>query len=131
MMSIVDGTSTTFLIGEKYINSSHYGDGVDPGDDATMYCGGDKELLRWTGINGAVTEIMTDGTINTNLPRQDASTPGSSTTTAQWFGSAHAGSFNMSFCDGSVHSINYSIDGETFRRLGNRQDRLPVDGSQF
>jgi prepilin-type N-terminal cleavage/methylation domain-containing protein/prepilin-type processing-associated H-X9-DG protein len=123
---IKDGTSSTVLIGEKYVNRDHYADGKDLGDSETMYCGDHLDLLRWTGIDG------TAGTAdNNNLPVQDRSTLISEGNRVQWFGSAHADVYNMSFCDGSVRTISYSIDGEVYRRLGNRKDGLPLDGSRF
>ena len=125
LADIRDGASNTFLIGKKYINRDHYADGNTVGDRMTMYCGGDHDLLRWTGIDGTIGT----STVN-NLPAQDRSTAADSGD-LQWFGSAHAGGFNMSFCDGSVHTISYSIDAEVYRRLGNCKDGKPVDGSLF
>jgi prepilin-type N-terminal cleavage/methylation domain-containing protein/prepilin-type processing-associated H-X9-DG protein len=122
MAEIRDGTSNTFLIGEKYIDSAFYTDGGDAGDNDTMYCSDELDLLRWTGAYGGVG----------NLPKPDNNIPGySNGYMIQWFGSAHSGAFNMSLCDGSVRSINYSIDAETYRCLGNRMDNLPIDNSKF
>jgi hypothetical protein len=39
--------------------------------------------------------------------------------------------FAMAMCDGSVHTMNYSIDLETYRRLGDRAGGKPVDGKMF
>ena len=40
--------------------------------------------------------------------------------------SYHPGGVNAARADGSVHFISNSIDSETFHRLGNRRDGLPV-----
>ena len=104
---ITDGLSNTYMLGERYICPDYYTTGTDPADNETMYTGMDNDTCRTVCY----------------VPMQD--TPGLGNT--EVFGSAHAGSLNMSFCDGSVQTINYSIDAETHRRLGNRCDDLPVD----
>ena len=62
--------------------------------------------------------------VNGYWPRQD--TPGLEQDHP--FGSAHTSGFNMAFCDGSVPTMSYSINGEIHRRLGNRHDGRPIDG---
>lgn len=116
---ITDGASNTFLIGEKYINRDHYTDGKDRGDSETMYSGDYLDLIRWTGLSGETG----------NQPRQDSSTIGEGYN-VRYFGSAHVGSFNISFCDGSVRSISYSINAETYRCLGNRKDGQAVSSKE-
>ncbi|MFO0790556.1 MAG: H-X9-DG-CTERM domain-containing protein [Pirellulales bacterium] len=38
------------------------------------------------------------------------------------FGNPHPRSFNMAFCDGSVHEIAYDIDMQVHRNQANRLD---------
>ena len=116
-----DGTSNTYLAGEKYINADHYTDGYDGGDDWSMYTGMQDDIVRSVGYQDG------DGKFKYFSPSQDA--PGIEQNAM--FGSAHAAGFNMAFCDGSVHSISYSVSEEVHRRLGNRMDGLAIDGSSL
>ena len=114
LADITDGVSNTFLLARN-LNPDSYYNGGDSGDDQGWCPGYDYDVDRWV-------ETAWHGQ---ELPRQD--TPGWSEDLSSNFGSAHANSLNMAFCDGSVQSINYSIEFETWRCLGNREDGLAVD----
>jgi prepilin-type N-terminal cleavage/methylation domain-containing protein/prepilin-type processing-associated H-X9-DG protein len=127
MVEIQDGTSNTYLFGEKFVWSDQYFAGTDPwyfivGDDTAALVGDNHAIVRWTGINHTP-----------DLPpRQDSpSQPGLPDPDWYRFGSPHGGGCNMDFCDGSVRSISYSIDPETHRRLGNRRDGEVIDAGKY
>ena len=98
---IADGTSNVYLVGEKAVNSSHYWDNLDLGYDQSLFSGVDLDMNRWT-IDPPIVD--------------------SKRTVQRQFGSAHPASYNMLFCDGSIRSIEYSIQRDIHRSLGNRMD---------
>jgi prepilin-type N-terminal cleavage/methylation domain-containing protein/prepilin-type processing-associated H-X9-DG protein len=118
---ISDGTSVTYLAGEKYVDPDYYMTGQDPGDDWNMFVGQQDDVSRSVGYPSGNTFVYYP-------PMQD--TPGNAAG-RNIFGSAHANGLHMAFCDGSVQMINFSIEKETHRRLGNRMDGLTVDGSKY
>jgi prepilin-type N-terminal cleavage/methylation domain-containing protein len=120
LSQVTDGTSKTYMVGEKYLQPEFYSAGrgefrgiFNHGDDQSAWSGDDLDTCR-----NADTE---------SLPHQDQSG------LPDWysFGSAHAGVFQMAMCDASVHSISYDIDAVTHERLGNRRDGEAIRDAGF
>jgi hypothetical protein len=110
---VLDGLSHTYMVGEKCASPDYYKNGGDGSDDWSMYSGAQNDINRmcWIEPTGSC------------QPTRDRA--GTSWETN--FGSAHAASFNMMMCDGSVHSVRYDINPELHAKLGNRLDQQPVD----
>ncbi|HEV3023745.1 MAG TPA: DUF1559 domain-containing protein [Pirellulales bacterium] len=105
---IRDGTSQTYLIGEKNLSTA----GMDPGDDQSLLVGYDLDNSRWT--------------LPGKGPLRNGSTPA-----PRSFGSMHPGVCQFIMCDGSAHEISFSIDPTVHRRLGNRMDGQPIDDAAW
>lgn len=93
------GTSNVALVGEKRLRPPY---GPEAFDDQGWSNGG------WDNDIVAVTDI---------LPRRD----GPDIPRWGWVaGSAHPDGLNLSYCDGSVRRVAYSVDPDEWRRLGGR-----------
>jgi prepilin-type N-terminal cleavage/methylation domain-containing protein len=111
---ISDGTTNTFMIGEKYLPPENYTTGADAADNENMYVGYDNDLYRSTNSGYG-------------LPAQDRA----GVVNKQSWGSAHASGFNMCMCDGSIRNISYTIDMTLFSLLGHRADGQVVNQAGF
>jgi prepilin-type processing-associated H-X9-DG protein len=126
MAEITDGTSNTYLIGEKYVTPDYYKDGNDGGDNQCAYGGFDQDNCRWTWFDSATPKG--DPSNGSYRPRPDTS---GWVASPEPFGSSHAGGLNMAFCDGSVRIISYEIDPEIHSYLGNREDGAAIDAANY
>ena len=102
-----DGTSHTYLIGEKHLFAADYETGANHGDDWSMYTGYQDDICRCGGSAPVPDYLFTKDTCR--------------------FGSAHPSGWGAAFCDGSVRWLSFDIDPIIHRRLANRADRKPVD----
>lgn len=100
---ISDGTSKTYLIGEKHVDPDHYQSGLSYGDDQSVYSADERDVVRFTYENPPLRDL-----------------PGGDFT---WrFGSAHPATWNMALCDGSVQTFSYAIDDDLHVRWSTRDD---------
>jgi prepilin-type processing-associated H-X9-DG protein len=118
---IEDGSSNTLVLGEKFLDPRQYdGSAGVPGtfwhDDKGWTDGWDPDTLRATCC----------------IPMADRQiVPAEERLHGFRFGSAHASGINSGFADGSVRSINYTVDLEVFNMLGHRSDGGVVDLGAF
>jgi prepilin-type N-terminal cleavage/methylation domain-containing protein/prepilin-type processing-associated H-X9-DG protein len=125
LSSITDGTTNTFLVGEKHVPANMFGR-LKVGDGSvylgiwTTYSG------RMAGRGVPLATGPNDVTPTPNLPRPPGSSgtwrPGTDAVWCKKFGSWHAGVCQFAFCDGSVKGIRVTIDEETLARLAARND---------
>src|SRR5262249_7840404 len=107
---ITDGTSNTYLVGEKYVSRQSAALGNSVGDDQGPYCSDERDSMRWASIFGT---FLT--------PQRDQEGPDAEVQTF-CFGSAHPAGFHMALADGSVRLFAYDISPDMHRRLCNRRD---------
>ena len=119
---IRDGLSNTYLYGEKGVQIEYYAPSSDMwhyANDYPDFCSeGDAEVCRYA-YAGSFSGTTFSQKSTAYLPLQDRSGYGSCNTR---FGSAHAGSFGVVLCDGSVQRVSYSIDPQAFHCFGSKSD---------
>ncbi|HXG12600.1 MAG TPA: DUF1559 domain-containing protein [Gemmataceae bacterium] len=111
MLSIVDGTSNTLMVGERFLPTNWYGGPAGPETD--VYRGG--YVAGWTNSGN----ILAWGI---NPPEQDRPYSGVFTRDGRLFGSAHPGAMNAVFADGSVRSVRYGVNAGVFTSACIRDD---------
>jgi prepilin-type N-terminal cleavage/methylation domain-containing protein/prepilin-type processing-associated H-X9-DG protein len=116
---IIDGSSNTLVLGEKFVIPSVYGGSTDGAlmwhDDKGWTDGWDPDTLRST-----ICTMMADREITKSGPDEVR-------VAGFRFGSAHSEGINSAFADGSVRFLRYDIDIETFNRLGHRADEESIN----
>ncbi len=128
--SIHDGTSNTAMFMEKAVSQFHYS--IDNANGAYdwwelvgYYTGADWPTMRIIGPAGAEPEVGILGDGEKRPAWIVANAAGRKTEFG--FGSAHAGTINAVFGDGSTHTIDGSVDLDLMNRVGKRDDGTTVD----
>lgn len=111
MSNVTDGTSHTLIVADKRLNIARLGEWQE--DDNEGYTSGwNEDTIRRTDRS----------------PSPDHAGDGDGD---KLFGSSHSGIINAAFADGSVRTINFDIDEETFRLLGDIADGKQVDNAAY
>lgn len=117
LREVTDGTSSTYLLGEKYIDPALLAAGTSDDDDHCLYSGHERDVLRVgleppcqdrAGGDPSTTNGLTGGPNKYPLPIA--------------FGSAHADGCGMAMVDGSVRTVEYGIAAAVHRSLSSRND---------
>ena len=115
---IADGTTHTYMVGEKFLRVDQYSSGNDIADNEFAWVGFDNDMYV--------------SAYQSPAPDRRGQNPNGAALDYNRWGGAHPSTFNMVYCDGSVHSIPYTINsaGEggagkkgIHQWLANRNDR--------
>lgn len=117
LREVTDGTSRTYLLGEKYVDPTLLSAGTSDDDDHCLYSGHERDVLR-VGLeppcqdrargDPSTTNGLTGGSNKYPLPIV--------------FGSAHPDGCGMAMVDGSVRMVEFGIEAAVHRSLSSRND---------
>ena len=110
---IADGTSKTFMLGEKYVRNDMY-EGGGYSDDKGWSDGWDPDAIRSTCF-----QPYQDSDGFEFQPLGPADIFGHDKDVL-YFGSAHPGGFNAIYADGSIQTLSYDVDVVLFNGLATR-----------
>lgn len=122
MAHVRDGTSNTYMVGEKYLMPDGYTTGLGGADNESLIIGDNEDIVRWS-----ISVPWSTNNAYYAPPLQDRP----SLERKRNFGSAHSGAWNVVLCDGSVRAMSYAISPEIHRNLANRMSGQVIDGSGF
>jgi prepilin-type N-terminal cleavage/methylation domain-containing protein/prepilin-type processing-associated H-X9-DG protein len=128
MSDILDGTSKSLMIAEKYVRNDNYLGGENfNSDDRGWSDGWDGDQMRSTCF-----APISDGdpigwdAILGRMFGDKGPWPVGGLFNVIHFGSPHTGGINAAFADGSVHSVSFNIDPVVFNALGSRDGEETV-----
>ncbi len=128
---ITDGTSNTIIVSEKLVRSDLYSGNITEtgqsswSDDRGWSDGFDPDTMRSTAFQPIPDN---DGICFTQANQRFCTGNG---VEVLFVGSAHSAGVNSVFADGSVHLINYNVDGVLFNNLATRNGEETVDLNQL
>lgn len=126
MRQVTDGMSKTALIAEKYLRYDLYGNSSSEvntcADNNSPYQGYDWDTIRWVHSASGREDLPANPlqTWCSYLPQNDSFEDFYHCNVR--FGSNHPGTFQVVFCDGSVHAIPFDVDMETLELQFRRND---------
>ena len=120
LAEVTDGTASTYLVAERYLDPLHYYDGLKK-------WGSQQGMDSLGAFVGFAPDIVCQAD-QTDLPMRDRS---GEDFQYPRFGSAHVDGWNAAFCDGAVHQMSYAIDPNTHAYLGCRNDGNSIDTTKL
>ncbi len=117
---MIDGASETILVGEKRLYHDAFANMSYCSDDQGYCDAWDNDAIAF-GMGTSTTQSAPPEHFD---PGPDA--PGVDTCGYR-FGSIHEAGGHFVFCDGSVHTVNFTIDPANWLRLVSGKDGQPVD----
>lgn len=111
LRDITDGVSKTYLVGEKYLDPAAMVNGTSDDDDQSLFSGFDRDVVRV----GCVPPYRDHAGFDPKQVHGGYPVPLA-------YGSAHPDTCGIATADGSVRSVDYTIDPAIHRGLSSRND---------